>query len=268
VRDSSGKIRINKDPDPNIVYEGPLAVMVDRNSASASEIFAGAMQDYNRAVIIGEPTFGKGTVQRLVDLSRFANFKADNLGQLKFTIAQFFRINGESTQHRGVEPDIVFPTAVDAYDQGERSLENALPWAAVRPASYTTTGFSHRLLEAARRIHESRIKTDPGFKYLVGEVRAITEAGDQEIVSLLESERRERLDARTRDTLARLNSYRASRGLKALDALGDEEEETDDAGGDSPADNILRAEASRILADIVALSRDERLLTQNEVNMK
>lgn len=266
VRDSSGRIRINNDPDPGLVYGGPLAVMVDRHSASASEIFAGAMQDYNRAVIIGEPTFGKGTVQRLVDLGRFANFKDDNLGQLKFTIAQFFRINGESTQHRGVVPDIVFPTAIDAQDQGERSLENALPWASVRPANYTTSGVSDRLLEAARRSHESRIKTDPGFDFLVGEVNAVLEARKQEQVSLLETERRESLDMRTKDTLDRLNRYRTSQGLKALGDLDDED--PDEGNDNSLTDNILRAEASRILSDIIALSRDERLITQHEVNMK
>ncbi len=269
VRDSSGRIRINNDPDPGIVYDGPLAVMVDRNSASASEIFAGAMQDYNRAVIIGEPTFGKGTVQRLVDLSRFAKFQAENLGQLKFTIAQFFRINGESTQHRGVVPDIVFPTAINAQEQGERSLENALPWAAVRPANYTTTDVSVQLVDAARRNHESRIRNDPGFDYLLGEVEAVREAAEQENVSLLETERRELLDIRVKGTLDRLNRYRVSQGLKELGDLEDEEEEdSDDANENSLADNILRAEASRILADIIALSRDERLITQHEVNMK
>ena len=270
VRDSSGKIRINNDPDPGIVYGGPLAVMVDRHSASASEIFAGAMQDYNRAVIIGEPTFGKGTVQRLVDLGRFAKFSDDNLGQLKFTIAQFFRINGESTQHRGVVPDIVFPIAIDAQDQGERSLENALPWAEVRPANYTTADFSDRLLDAARRNHETRIKNDPGFDYLMGEVNAVREASAREDVSLLEIERRESLEIRTKATLERLNRYRTSQGLKALSDLDNEEEEPEDGddNGSSDADNILRAEASRILADIVALSRDERLITQHEVNMK
>ena len=268
VRDSSGKIRINNDPDPGLVYGGPLAVMVDRHSASASEIFAGAMQDYNRAVIIGEPTFGKGTVQRLVDLGRFANFKDANLGQLKFTIAQFFRINGESTQHRGVVPDVVFPTATDAQDQGESSLKNALPWASVRPANYTTSGVSDRLLEAARRSHESRIKNDPGFDFLVGEVNAVLDARKQEQVSLLETERRESLDMRTKDTLDRLNRYRTSQGLKALGDLDDEEDDPDEGNDNSLTDNILRAEASRILSDIIALSRDERLITQHEVNMK
>ncbi len=269
VRDSSGRININEDPDPEISYTGPLAVMVDRNSASASEIFAGAMQDYNRAVIIGEPTFGKGTVQRLVDLNRFAKFDGENLGQLKFTIAQFFRINGDSTQHRGVVPDIIFPTAIDSQDQGERSLEHALPWASVRPASYTIGGVSEKILDTAQRKHESRIKYHPGFSYLLGEGEALRDARAREVISLLESERKELRDHRVNGSLERLNLYRKSQGLRELKDFDDQEDDVDRSPTDNTdADNILRGEASRILADIVALSRDERLITQAEEVMK
>ena len=125
VRDSAGKIEVERDPDPEQVYEGPLAVLVDRNSASASEIFAGAIQDYSRGLIIGEPTFGKGTVQTLVDLGRFLRSR-DDIGRLRLTMAQFFRVNGGSTQNRGVEPDIRFPSWGDPDEYGERALDNAL----------------------------------------------------------------------------------------------------------------------------------------------
>ncbi len=111
VRDSQGRLVVEKDSDPGVAYAGPLLVLVDRNSASASEIFAGAIQDYRRGLLVGEPTFGKGTVQNLVDLDRRDPSMKGKLGQLKMTIAQFFRVNGSSTQHRGVEPDIVLPTA-------------------------------------------------------------------------------------------------------------------------------------------------------------
>ena len=271
VRDSSGRININEDPDPTLEYDGPMAVIVDRNSASASEIFAGAMQDYNRAVIIGEPTFGKGTVQRLVDLNRFSNTGGDNLGQLKFTIAQFFRVNGDSTQHRGVIPDIVFPTASDADSQGERSLENALPWASVRPAKYKSEGNRESILLTAQKNHLNRIKDHPGFNYLLGEVEAERDAEGQETISLLESERRELRELRVSQALDRLNSYRVSQGLEVLEDFEDEQnEDASDRGpnDNTHADNILREEASRILADIIALSRDERLVTQAEDNMK
>ena len=265
VRDSSGRININDDPDPGIAYSGPLAVMVDRNSASASEIFAGAMQDYHRAVIIGEPTFGKGTVQRLVDLNRFARFKGGDLGQLKFTIAQFFRINGESTQHRGVVPDIVFPTAIDTQDQGERSLDNALPWASVRPANYSIGGINKKAVEAARKNHQVRISQDPGFVYLVGEAEAIKTARQQETISLLETERRKAREDNVSNALERLNHYRRSQGLDEFDSLDDQRNPASRSPNENTdEDNILRREASLILAEIIAMSRDERLLTLHE----
>ena len=262
VRDSSGRININDDPDPDIAYSGPLAVMVDQHSASASEIFAGALQDYHRAVIIGEPTFGKGTVQRLVDLNRFARFKGGDLGQLKFTIAQFFRINGESTQHRGVVPDILFPTAIDTQSQGERSLDHALPWASVRPANYTVGGLRKKVIETALLNHQLRVQEDPGFEYLVGEVEAIKRAREQDKVSLLEEERRRVREDRVNGSLQRLNSYRASRGLSEFGSLDDQEDQASRSPNENTdEDNIMRAEASRILADIIALTRDERLMT-------
>jgi carboxyl-terminal processing protease len=227
------------------------------------------MQDYTRAVIIGEPTFGKGTVQRLVDLNRFAKFDGENLGQLKFTIAQFFRINGDSTQHRGVVPDIIFPTAIDSQDQGESSLDNALPWASVRPASYKIGGVDEEVVYTAKRNHELRIKDHPGFGYLLGEAEALKDARARDVISLLESERRELRDQRLNSTLERLNRYRKSQGLRELKDFDDQDNDKDRSPSDNTdADNILRGEASRILADIIALSRDERLITQAEDSMK
>lgn len=137
IRDSDGKTKSNDDDDSSIAYDGPLAVLVNRYSASASEIFAGAIKDYGRGVVVGEPTYGKGTVQTLIDLDRYVREDNLKIGQLKLTMAQFFRVNGDSTQHRGVLPDIRFPTAEDDADQGERALENALPWANIRPAKFT-----------------------------------------------------------------------------------------------------------------------------------
>lgn len=262
VRDSSGRININDDPDPDISYSGPMAVMVDRYSASASEIFAGAMQDYHRAVIIGEPTFGKGTVQRLVDLNRFARFKGGDLGQLKFTIAQFFRINGESTQHRGVVPDIIFPTALDAQSQGERSLDHALPWASVRPANYSIGRLNKKVIDTALISHRTRVQGDPGFEYLIGEVEAIKKAREQDKISLLESERRRTREDRVNGSLDRLNIYRLSQGLSEFGSLDDQGDRASRSPNEqTDEDNILRAEASRILGDVIALTRDARLMT-------
>jgi carboxyl-terminal processing protease len=134
VRNSSGRISLEEDVDPGMAWEGPLAVLVNRYSASASEIFAAAIQDYGRGLVVGEPTFGKGTVQSLLDLDDYAPSDTPGMGQLKITMAQFFRVNGGSTQNRGVVPDIRFPSAGDPDEYGERSYDNALPWTSIDSA--------------------------------------------------------------------------------------------------------------------------------------
>jgi carboxyl-terminal processing protease len=136
VKNSDESIDIGDDPDPAIVYNGPLAVMVNRFSASASEIFAGAIQDYERGIVLGEQTFGKGTVQNLIDLNRFSSRQRGDLGQLKITIAKYYRINGGSTQHLGVVPDIAFPSYIEPEEFGESSDPSALPWDQIEPTEY------------------------------------------------------------------------------------------------------------------------------------
>lgn len=256
VRDSAGRISVNDDPDPAIAFAGPLAVLVDRQSASASEIFAGAIQDYRRGIVIGEPTYGKGTVQRLINLDRFA--KVEGLGQLKFTIAQFFRINGDSTQHRGVIPDIVFPTAIDVQQQGERALENALPWASIRPARYVAAEISGKVIDEARLRHHTRAQAKSGFKYLLSEAEAAKQARETKTVSLLESERVASRDRVEEEHLERLNLYRTSRGLEPLKR--DQLSENDVADEDKDDNDILRREAAQILFDVIQLS-GQKLIT-------
>ena len=126
IKDAFGKVEVEADTDTGVAYAGPLAVLVDRDSASASEIFAAAIQDYGRGLIIGEPTFGKGTVQTLIDLNRYVPGEPSDLGRLRLTMAEFFRISGGSTQLRGVEPDIRFPSAEYLSKHGERSLDQCL----------------------------------------------------------------------------------------------------------------------------------------------
>ncbi len=256
VKDSTGHIEIDRDTDPSIAYAGPLAVLVDRNSASASEIFAGAIQDYHRGIIIGEPTFGKGTVQNLIDLDRFASKDSGRMGQLKATIAQFFRINGDSTQHRGVVPDIIFPTALDNNDQGERALDNALPWASVLPASFHAQHAPVELFAEARRQYQRRIAKDPAFKVIEEQTRASMEARKRRSLSLLESRRRaewERNEARQkrwRDTL---------RKAEGLPPLSDDENRVAANDGKSaaaakdeePRPDVLLHEAGNILHDLI-----------------
>src|SRR6187402_1535091 len=140
VRESGGRVQVDSDEQAGVAWDGPLAVLVHRSSASASEIFAAALQDYGRALVIGETTFGKGTVQNLVDLDNIAQSEQPRFGQLKLTIAQFFRVNGGSTQNRGVVPDVAFPNTWDPKEYGESALENALPWTSITPADFHGRG--------------------------------------------------------------------------------------------------------------------------------
>ncbi len=140
VRESGGRVTVNGDRDDKVTWDGPLAVLINRGSASASEIFAGAIQDYGRGLVIGETSFGKGTVQNIVDLDRWPANESRRFGQVKLTIAQFFRISGSSTQHKGVLPDIAFPASVGATEFGESTYENALPWTQIASLQHTQYG--------------------------------------------------------------------------------------------------------------------------------
>ncbi|HEC17387.1 MAG TPA: tail-specific protease [Sedimenticola sp.] len=260
IKDAMGKIEVETDPDPDIVYRGPLAVLVDRNSASASEIFAGAIQDYGRGIIIGEPTFGKGTVQTLIDLDRFVTVGTEQLGRLRLTMAQFFRINGGSTQFRGVVPDIVYPTASSTIDHGERSLDNALPWARIKAASYKPKGVVSDLPYLKRR-HASRIKSDVGFRLLTEEEQVFRDIRDQHTVSLLEEKRKREWDEREKRLRDSRNRYRIAKGLKPLPenaSVAAEEEDhasTDEAEDEEGIHLIMVNEAALILNDQINLHR-------------
>ena len=257
TRDASGKVEINNDPDPSITYTGPLAVLVDRNSASASEIFAGAIQDYRRAIIIGEPTFGKGTVQNVVDLNRFTRDSSTDLGKLKTTIAQFFRITGSSNQFKGVIPDITFPTARDAAKYGERSLDNALPWSQVEPAKFIRVSQPlDNFYPVVRNKFEQRIKTEKAFNLLVQELDLVEIATDRKSVSLLESRRKNEQDQLTQARRALTNEIRMAQGLPPLAANADPgaEENDKDSDKDNKATDILLRESALILNDLVMFS--------------
>lgn len=267
VKDSTGRIEVNRDPSPDLAYGGPLAVLVDRHSASASEIFAGAIQDYRRGIIIGEPTFGKGTVQNLVDLNSFAGKNSAELGQLKTTIAQFFRISGNSTQHRGVIPDIVFPTSVDSEDQGERALDNALPWASVRPASFTPGSAPVDTFARARITHEQRIKSDSGFQLLLEEADSIRHAQEKVEVSLVESVRREEFERLEKEQRTRTNAFRAAIGLEPLPEdveLGEEEDQDEEEDDDGGRSDILLRETANILSDIISFANEPPAAVYND----
>ena len=235
IRDSSGQVKLEVDKDPAIAYDGPLAVLVDRNSASASEIFAAAIQDYGRGIILGEPTFGKGTVQSVIPLDR-----EGKLGQLKVTIAQFFRVNGEGTQHRGVVPDIVFPTAVDSDAQGERSLDNALPWEEVPPADYSAWSTQKLDLNRALKNHQTRYQANRSFDMLLEEFDSQREVRAQSEVSLVKSIREKEIAEQETDREERLALYRKAFGA------GD----NDDDEQDFP--DVILDEAANVLNDLLA----------------
>jgi len=260
VKDSSGRIEVERDPDPEQVYAGPLAVLVDRNSASASEIFAGAIQDYNRGLILGEPTFGKGTVQTLVDLGRFLRSRKD-IGRLRLTMAQFFRVQGGSTQHRGVMPDIVYPTAKGAADHGERALDNALPWASIKAAEHQFLGATP--LTGLRDASQERIAGNPGFRFLLEEEDDLIELDKKTTVSLNESVRRAEWDRREQERLDRRNRLRAFRNLPPLASLDEEEDEDVSAKDEKDPEGIQRImleESANILADHIIAMRPRTAL--------
>ena len=252
TKDASGRIEINNDPEPGITYAGPLAVLVDRNSASASEIFAGAIQDYRRGIIIGEPTFGKGTVQQIVDLNRIARDNDNEHGRLKTTIAQFFSISGGSNQHKGVVPDIVFPTADESDEHGERALDNALPWEKIKPARYISASAPVDSFTRARQQYELRLKSNRLFQLLLQQQEMTKESRERKTVSLLQETRkaeREKLE----DAKFELdNEFRVAQGLApvARDAEDQGEDEEDEV---EPVDVILE-ETANILFDLISPS--------------
>ena len=255
TRDASGKIDINVDPDPSLFYAGHLAVLVDRNSASASEIFAGAIQDYQRGIIIGEPTYGKGTVQNIVDLNRFIKNSEDDHGKLKTTIAQFFRISGGSTQNKGIIPDIVFPTAIDIEDYGERSLDNALPWDKVEPARYIKVSSPVKYYGKVRSLHKNRIKSDRAFKLLLEQLALVKKSIKKQTTSLKESKRKAERDQLLDMKHELVNELRVVQGLKPLPKRDKTQEidEFEEGDVEDKPHDVLLQETARILYDLIVI---------------
>jgi len=201
-RNAGGEISVASDNHAGVAWDGPLGVLINRSSASASEIFAAAIQDYGRGLIMGAPSFGKGTVQSIVDLDQIAKNDKPQFGELRMTVAQFFRVNGGTTQLRGVKPDILFPAASDAENFGESSFDNPLPWTQIKAATYTPAGDVKVLLPILLARHEGRVKKDKDFQQLEEDIAELKLQRKKNLLSLNEAARR-----RERDTLeARLNS--------------------------------------------------------------
>ena len=201
----NNRIEEQKDRDGITYYDGPLTVLVDRYSASASEIFAAAMQDYGRAVIIGEQTFGKGTVQQHKGLGRAYDLYDNALGSVQYTIAKFYRINGGSTQHKGVIPDISFPSAIDPAQWGESKQDNALPWDSIVKAKYKKLGNLTPIITYLEKQHEVRIKSEPEFGYVFNDITLYNEEKDRKTISLVEATRIKEKDEGEARALVRTN---------------------------------------------------------------
>ena len=223
VRNSKGEVQVQGDDDPSMAWSGPLAVLVNRGTASASEIFSAAIQDYHRGLIIGEPTFGKGTVQNLVDLDRFAQSDGEKpkLGELKMTIQEFFRINGGSTQLKGVTPDIAYPKNGDEKDFGESTYDNALKWTQIAPADYQPVANLNAYLPQLAKMHTERVAKSPAWKLMLDELAQYRLMRDKTTISLnfatREAERKQQEKLQT--------AFRARH--KAIDGTDAVEEDAD-----------------------------------------
>ncbi|MEM7501816.1 MAG: carboxy terminal-processing peptidase [Pseudomonadota bacterium] len=248
LRNANGRISRLDDPDPvpRVAYDGPLAVLVNRYSASASEIFAAAIQDYARGVIIGQQTFGKGTVQNLYSLDQYVRRPEDEgLGQLTLTIGKYYRVTGESTQHRGVSPDIELPSHINAELVGESVRETALPWDTIRTARFRAGSPLDDTIMTLSSSHLERSKDDPNFRYLVEGIEDVEEARARKTVSLsIEARKDERAEDRQR-RLERENDRRTALGLEPLASI----EELEDA----EAPDVHLDEAADIITDLAEL---------------
>jgi carboxyl-terminal processing protease len=242
LRNTNGRIEVLDDPMPEKVFDGPLLVLVNRFSASASEIFAAAIQDYNRGVVVGQQTFGKGTVQNLYPLDRYAPGRDPQFGQLTLTIGKYYRVTGGSTQHRGVIPDIELPSAVDSDLVGESSRDSALPWDQIEATRYKAYAPLQAAVEVLTDGQKERSVGNPDYLYLVDDIEDQRVSQAHKSVSLSLEQRKRDREETTERQLERLNKRRASLGLEPAGTL-------EDVSADEVPDVILET-AAAIVADM------------------
>ena len=223
VRDAFNRIKVHEDPEADkSIYDGKLMVMVNRHSASASEIFAAAMQDYNRAIIVGQQTFGKGTVQQSRSLNFVYDLDKDPLGYIQYTIQKFYRINGGSTQLKGVNADIKFPEIINAAKTGESFEDNALPWDKIPAASYQESGHARDAVETLTQKHEERVAKNPEFIVVNEDIAIRKDRDERKFMSLNLAERKKENKTDEDRRLKNLNERFKREGkkpLKDIDAL-------------------------------------------------
>jgi carboxyl-terminal processing protease len=271
VRESGGKVSVENDENRGVAWDGPLAVLVNRSSASATEIFAAAIQDYGRGLIVGEPTFGKGTVQNLIDLDRWPSKTGPQFGQVKLTIAQFFRVDGDTTQHAGVVPEIQFPVTVDATEFGESTFDNALPATKIAAAPHSNLGNFAPILPTLLANHAARVAKDKEFTWWAQDVAQFRAERERKTISLNEADRkteRDKEDAKRKQRQAE----RKALGLTVTSADDDDglqasernvqQQVAAEAAAKARPDPLLR-ETAAILGDAVTmLSGNAKLAAQ------
>lgn len=248
VRNAEGKVDVLEDESPGAFYKGPLALLVNRLSASASEIFAGAMQDYHRALIVGGQTFGKGTVQTIQPL---------NHGELKLTLAKFYRVSGQSTQHQGVLPDVDFPSIIDTKEIGESALPEAMPWDTIRPSIKPAVDPFKPFLAQLKADHEARASKDAEFIFIRDKLALAEKLMKEKTVSLNEAERRAQRTDIDAKQLAMENARRKAKGEEPLKELKKEDEDAlppDPDKKTKPEDDAYLSETGRILLDYLRLN--------------
>ncbi|MCW0200937.1 MAG: carboxy terminal-processing peptidase [Rhodanobacter thiooxydans] len=272
-RNPKGQVRIEQDRDPGVAWDGPVGVLINRASASASEIFASAIQDYGRGIVIGEQSFGKGTVQTLLDMDEMAKSEKPTYGELKLTVAQFFRVSGGTTQLRGVTPDIPLASFADRERFGESSYDNALPWTQIEPADFKPVGSTRELLPTLTSRHSARVANDAGYRELLEDIAEVEAIRKRTEISLNEKERRKEREAQE----ARLKARSQTKGVGDGDTDGPALPRDDglQAGERSlsaelaaeksreAARDVLLDEAAHIMGDMVSLTKSGTELARN-----
>ena len=282
VRDTRNKVEVDEDEDPSVSWTGPMAVLVDRFSASASEIFSAAIQDYGRGIVLGTQTYGKGTVQSVIDLDQVispsirdminnvaqkatGNSKPtaksapgvnSKFGQLNLTMAKFYRVSGGSTQHKGVTPDIDFPAIIPLDKYGEDTEPSALPYDMIRPSTYAKTGDFATVLPQLRKMHTDRMSNNPSYKYLLDDIADFKKRENEKSVTLNEQQLKTQRDADEAKSLEKDNARRVALGYPAL-KKGETKPKKEDL-------DFLKLEAGQILTDYVSFG-NKLTATPNKV---
>lgn len=250
-RSYKNEIQVRSDTDKGTDYDGPLAVLVNRSSASASEIFAGAIQDYGRGIILGGQTYGKGTVQVIKNLDRRVQ-PDGGMGQIKFTYSKYYRINGESTQHKGVMPDIVFPSAFNGEEYGESAQPNALPWDVISAVDFIPVSDVQALMPGLKKAHKNRVATDKDFMELIEDIDEYLERNNEKAISLNYEKRLKVRKEREQKLIDRENRRLEALGKEKITSIDEIDDEID-------RPDPLLDETAQILTDFIALAQGRKL---------